>query len=658
MKKLFLIISIILSCRVMAQDIDALNVNIEDVAIVSFYRNSVNNNITKDYIETINNGQEPSFILSKLPSIFAYSDTGNEYGYSYFRMRGMDQTRVNMTLDGMPLAEGEDMGVYFSNFPDLLSSMHSINVDNGASISNNGTAAYAGSINFESVDLIKDTLSYAQFGLGSFNTYKTNIQYNSGKIGKFAFHINVNNQQSDGYKYNAYNNSQSAFVKIGYFINDNHSLDILSFAGHSRNSQGWIGTSLDDLNIDPRINGCTDKETDKFVQNITKLQYKGIFGNTILTSSVYYNHLNGYYNFDLDNYMWKFIDSSCDYTGEIDKYSLKHHMFGSNIVAKTYFNNLNLVYGINASRFWRNHVGTYNLANDILWDNTGYKTDINTFVTANYYINNFKLSGNVQYRHADFDYSGDIDFSKINWDFFNWNARVDYSINNHNNIYASITQTHREPTRSDMFGGEENFVELYTTQAESVIDYEIGYTINYNKFSGNVNFYYMDFDNELILNGEYGSNGLPIRVNEANSVRYGVELILEYNPCNFISLINKSSFSKNNVTDETKTYNHVMSPSAIITQDVIFNINKNLNIDLSYSYRDKMYINLLNNYILDSSNKFNLGLNYSIKNVNITAKVNNIFNSTTYSNGMIGLNGPLYFIDVPRNFFVNVKFAF
>ena len=658
MKKLFLIISIILSCHAMAQDIDTLNVNIEDVAIVSFYRNSVNNNITKNYIETINNGQEPSFILSKLPSIFAYSDTGNEYGYSYFRMRGMDQTRVNMTLDGMPLAEGEDMGVYFSNFPDLLSSMHSINVDNGASISNNGTAAYAGSINFESVDLIKDTLSYAQFGLGSFNTYKTNIQYNSGKIGKFAFHINVNNQQSDGYKYNAYNNSQSAFVKLGYFINDNHSLDILSFVGHSRNSQGWVGTSLDELNIDPRINGCTDKETDKFVQNITKLQYKGIFGNTILTSSVYYNHLNGYYNFDLDNYMWKFIDSSWDYTGEIDKYSLKHHMFGGNIVAKTYFNNLNLVYGINASRFWRNHVGTYNLADDILWDNTGYKTDINTFVTANYYINNFKLSGNVQYRHADFDYNGDIDFSKINWDFFNWNARVDYSINNHNNIYASITQTHREPTRSDMFGGEENFVELYTTQAEAVIDYEIGYTINYNKFSGNVNFYYMDFDNELILNGEYGSNGLPIRVNEANSVRYGVELILEYNLCNFISLINKSSFSKNNVTDETKTYNHVMSPSAIITQDVVFNINKNLNIDLSYSYRDKMYIDLLNNYILDSSNKFNLGLNYSIKNVNITAKVNNIFNSTTYSNGMIGLNGPLYFIDVPRNFFVNVKFVF
>ena len=91
----------------MAQDIDTLNINIEDVSVVSFYRNSSNNVISKADITSLNKGQEPSFILANSPGIFAYSDTGNEYGYSYFRMRGMDQTRINMTLDGMPLAEGE-----------------------------------------------------------------------------------------------------------------------------------------------------------------------------------------------------------------------------------------------------------------------------------------------------------------------------------------------------------------------------------------------------------------------------------------------------------------------------------------------------------------------------------------------------------------------
>jgi iron complex outermembrane receptor protein len=154
-----------------------------------------------------NRGQEPSFILSQRPSIFAYSDTGNEYGYSYFRIRGMDQTRVNMTMDGMPLNEGEDMGVYFSNYPDVLSSLHSIKVESGAGISGNGVAGYAGSIDFESVDLKTDTVSSAYINYGSYNTFKSNVEYNSGVKGNWAVHLKATIQQSDGFRENAYNNS-------------------------------------------------------------------------------------------------------------------------------------------------------------------------------------------------------------------------------------------------------------------------------------------------------------------------------------------------------------------------------------------------------------------------------------------------------------------
>lgn len=659
MKKFILsICTIILGYSVMAQDIDTLNINIEDISVVSFYRNSSNNVISKTDITSLNKGQEPSFILANSPGIFAYSDTGNEYGYSYFRMRGMDQTRINMTLDGMPLAEGEDMGVYFSNYPDIISSMHSIKINNGTSVSNNGISGYAGNISFESTDLLKDTISYAHFGVGSFKTYKSNVQYNSGKIGKFAFHINATNQQSDGFRDYAYNNSQSLFVKAGYFINNNHSFDILSFVGHSRNGQAWIGSTMDEISLNNNVNGCTSAETDRFIQNITKLQYKGIFGNTVLSTSVYYNFLDGYYYFDLDNYMTKLVDPTWQYTGEVDKYNLRHHMYGANVVGKTFINNANITYGINATRFSRNHVGTYNLGDDILYDNTGYKTDVNTFIAAEYNFRNFNVFGNIQYRHADFDYVGDVEFDKINWDFINWNVGVNYHINNIHEIYANVTQTHREPTRSDMFGGEENFSQLYTTQAESVIDYEAGYKVNTNKFSGRINFYYMDFSNELILNGEYGSNGLPLRVNNVNSFRYGTEIILEYHPCNILSLINKSSFSKNNVRDDSETYNHVMSPSVTISQDIKFDITKSLSFNINYMHRGNMYIDLLNNYSLKPSNKFNISATYNIKNITISGTVNNIFNNKSFSNGMMGYNGPLYFIDAPRNFFVDVKFNF
>lgn len=68
---------------------------------------------SREWLPKVNVAQEPTYVLTRHPSIIAYSDTGNEWGYTYLRMRGMDQTRINMTLDGMPLNEGEDQGVYF-----------------------------------------------------------------------------------------------------------------------------------------------------------------------------------------------------------------------------------------------------------------------------------------------------------------------------------------------------------------------------------------------------------------------------------------------------------------------------------------------------------------------------------------------------------------
>ena len=124
---LFVIITNIIASDMQYYDTTKLY-ELDEVQITQFYRTSTKtmNVIDRDYLLKVNRGQEPSFILNTQPSILGYSDTGNEYGYSYFRMRGMDQTRVNMTLDGMPLNEGEDMRVYFSNYPDFLSNVHTL----------------------------------------------------------------------------------------------------------------------------------------------------------------------------------------------------------------------------------------------------------------------------------------------------------------------------------------------------------------------------------------------------------------------------------------------------------------------------------------------------------------------------------------------------
>ena len=63
------------------------------------------------------------------------SDNGIASGYTYFNVRGITQTRLNVTLDGVPLQDPEDQALYFSNFGDFASAVDSIQVQRGVGIS-------------------------------------------------------------------------------------------------------------------------------------------------------------------------------------------------------------------------------------------------------------------------------------------------------------------------------------------------------------------------------------------------------------------------------------------------------------------------------------------------------------------------------------------
>ena len=132
--------------------------SIDEVSIVSFFND--NNKLTeynKHKLVKLNYGQEPSNLFAKMPSIISLNDNGTEFGYGYFRIRGLDQTRINVMLDGCPWNEAEDFGAYFANSPDLMSSMESVNVQKGTNSNNNGVAGSAGSINLESINIWDDS---------------------------------------------------------------------------------------------------------------------------------------------------------------------------------------------------------------------------------------------------------------------------------------------------------------------------------------------------------------------------------------------------------------------------------------------------------------------------------------------------------------------
>lgn len=675
MKKiLYLFIALLMSTVIYAENFESTvdsTINLNEVSVTSLYRNNVNTGylITHDKLVSDNHGQEPSHVFSFMPNIFSMSDNGTEFGYGYFRIRGLDQTRINVTLDGMPWNEAEDYGTYFANSPDLMSSLHSIKVERGTSSSNNGTASSGGSINLESIDLLKDTISYAYAGGGSYKTYKTSIIYNSGLFNKHhALHVKATQQQTDGFKDNSFNNSQAFTIKYGYFFNDRHNIEVISLNGRHRNGQGWLGNTMDELKANKHANGNIKTEDDEWVQTINKIQYKGqLRDNVILTASTYLQYQNGWYNMDLDNYMNRMVDPAWIPTNILYSYGLTHYLYGGNVATKIYLDNLSITAGANAYAYDRNHFMAdhgKNIPDIEYYDNTGHKNDVNAFLSASYTLGKFNIGANAQYRHVDFRYhTAYYEFDRFaydtNWNFINWGANVEYNFTNNMKAYARYSEVSREPTRTDMFGGNEYFTgNITTNKAERSHDVEVGYEVRSNKVKANVNLYYMAFTNERVLNGQYGLNGLPLHDTADKSYRMGVEGTVDWNFWKGFHYVMNGSLSKNKI--DTETFNnktHILTPSVTFNNEINYD-GGNWTVGLNNKYRSNMYIDQANNYKVPYYLTFNIRGSYRYKKAEFGLYVNNILNRTNYYNAAEGATGLLWFREGGTNVFADVKYYF
>ena len=687
MKKfLIFIICIFVNLGIFAEDaVSDTTININEVTVTSLYRNNVNVGylISQEKLIRDNHGQEPSNVFKYMPNIFSTNENGTEYGYGYFRIRGLDQTRINVTLDGMPWNEAEDYGAYFVNSPDLMSSLQSIKVERGTNSSNNGTASSGGSINLESIDLFKDNPSYGYIGIGLYKTYKTSIIYND-RIGKSAFHIKATQQQTDAFRDHSGNNSRAFTIKYGYLFNDRNSIDILSLNGRHYNGQGWLGSTKEEIRLNKHANGCLKEEDDKWFQSINKIQYKGcLTPNLLLTSSVYLQYQDGGYNFDLDNYMNRMVDPSWQKTGVRYCYGLTHYLYGGNAALKYIKDNLTITGGTNFYWFQRRHFMTDRLIDRMnnvdpseYYDNTGYKRDFNGFLSTTYSLKKFSFEANVQYRYVDFDYvdnmnplwSFGVGKYDTKWNFINYGLNAEYKLNNLNKFYIRYSEVSREPTRTDMFGGNEDlriaFIangmlsELTTNKAERSYDIETGYEVNTNKIKANVNLYYMRFKNERVLNGQVGMNGLPLHDTADKSYRMGIETSLDWNFFDNFHYVLNGSLSKNKINSDTfKDKYHILTPSFTMNNEIYYK-GKNYRIAFNNLYHSKMYIDQNNKYKIPEYLVFNLNGSYKFKNIEVGARINNIFNKTNYCKAEQGATELLWFRECGTTIFGDVKIFF
>jgi len=615
-------------------------------------------NIYSKDLNAKSTGQEPSFLLSETPSITNYSDAGNSQGYSYFRLRGIDQTRINMTLDGVPLNEPEDQGAYFSNYPDILNSVSKIQIQRGVGTSKNGVASYGGSVQLFSPNLADSTKTTFGLGYGSFNSLRVFGEYNSGIKNKKALYVRASQIYSDGYKYHSSNNSQSVFLSGGLF--HYKSIWKLNFlAGHQQNDMAWLGVTDSLIDIDRRTNSNSNQEKDRFLQTLTQLKNSWQIGQfSSLETSIYHTFLKGNYGFDFNN----FIGLSS--TDELYNYAFQSNLvgfFSNYTLSKKQFN---LISGVHGNIYNRQHTGSEKTIGQ-LYQNTGYKNEISVFTKVDYSLKWFAFFADVQYRYVNFDYKGSVALQKLDWHFINPKAGLSATLNNNYILYYSVGYTGREPTRNDMFSGNDDLLAdslgnaiLSNANPEFVLNHELGFRFQKEKMNFNANLYYMDFQNEIVLDGKFGPNGLALTNNVEQSFRAGIELSLAYKVSKHFSLVNNSSINYSRITEQTETFSPILTPPIIINQEVIYSKNK-FTIALSGRYQQQSFIDFANEEKVNGYFLLNSRASYSINDFQFSVFLNNITNTKYFNQGYVDFDGSnKYFVQAPANFYASIQYRF
>ncbi|AEV96681.1 TonB-dependent receptor [Niastella koreensis] len=611
-------------------------------------------NISSKDLKVKSVGQEPSFILNQTPSITNYSDAGNSQGYSYFRMRGIDQTRINISLDGVPLNDPEDQGAYFSNYPDLLNSVSSMQIQRGAGTSKNGVASYGGSLQLFSPNLYDSAKTTIGVGYGSFNSLRAFGEYNSGVKNRKALYARVSEVYADGYKYNSANNSQSAFVSGAWFA-DKTSWRLNVLAGHQQNQLAWLGVSDTLIAIDRRTNG-NKNERDKFTQWMTQLLNTwrlSYYSN--LQSGLYYSTLKGGYDYNNNNFL------GLPTTDKMYHYAFQSQLVGFYSNYNLIWNGLNVTTGAHGNIYNRQHTFTEKTLGQ-LYTNTGYKNEASAFVKAVYNISWLSLFTDLQYRYTEFDYQGTVHLNKLNWNFFNPKVGASIQINPDVVAYYSVARTGREPTRNDLFLGNDDLLAdsignplISSPAAEFVVDHEAGLRFRSKHWNVNLNWYYMNFENEIVLNGKFGPNGLALTNNVEKSFRTGVELSAAFHLDQHFTFTNNSSYNHSRIKEQKVKFSPVLTPAVIINQEAAY-AYRNFSIAMTVRYQDKSFIDFANTSSINGYTLLNSRVGYNYRKFEFAIFANNLTNAKYFNNGYVDYDGSKkYFVQAPTTVYASVK---
>lgn len=645
--------------------------------------------LQREGIEQVFSGQDAQFLLSQsMPSIVTHTEAGTGFSnYGGMRLRGIDQTRVNITLNGVPLNDMLDQGVFFSNLPDFANSLQSVQVQRGVGTSTNGTASYAGSINFQSSQLQQtEPGAEVQLGAGSFNTYRASGTFNTGLTKEgFALQGRFTNFSTDGYRYHSGSDAWSMFLSGGYFGKK----DLLKFTvlnGRTSSQLAYFPVPEPLIEQDPRTNLNYPQDRDNFGQQLAQLEYTHLFSDKwSVTVSPYVGGAGGDFPFGYDSA----FGNTGPLAGQIN-YPLTNFHAGAFAHTTYQKNNWQLKGGLHAYQFDRNNWET-NLPDNAtrIYNDSSRKQEISAFIKAQYNLGNFTFFGDLQWRNVALDFFPDYRFigddatvPTYNYQFINPIVGVTFEINNNWQAYASFGRSGREPTKFDLFGGSTRLDSLNliavqdvnTVQPEFVNDLEAGVRWQTSTFRGQANVFWMDFENEIAPIGER-LVFVQLRTNVPNSYRRGVELEATWQPVEsfelggFVTLMAAAieEYAPQNDDSDTvyRDVRPILTPAVLGQLMAAYTWNNQLRVSLTGRYTGEMFIEPTNqpdlvvpaSFVLDGQVRWQFW-----KEHEAVLQLNNLLNQRYYTYGEVGsFDGatvPAFFVQPPRNINLLVRLRF
>lgn len=659
-------------------------------------------NVSKQQIAELNYGKDIPFLVSSTPSVLTTSDAGAGIGYSAMRVRGTDATRINVTANDIPMNDAESHSIFWVNTPDFASSLEDIQIQRGVGTSTNGAGAFGASVNMRTQRFSMNPYAEMSGTYGSFNTNKETFKVGSGLIGgHWNFDARFSHIASDGYRDRASSKLHSYFAQAGYFGGQT-SVRFITFGGKECTYHAWDGISKSDLTDNRKYNpngeikrdgkviGFYDDQTDNYRQTHYQLIWdQGIGANWHWNLGLHYTDGFGYYQ-EYKN------------ARTLKEYGLEPFMVGDNKVKKSSLvrkknvdsgfggavfslnfakGSLNTTFGGSFNSYANDHYGNVIWVENYLlpldpsheyYRNKGKKNDFTIYWKAsNTLWKSLRLYADMQYRHIGYKITGDND--KWDWtaspehlqvlnvdekfDFFNPKVGLIYDFNKHNTAYASFSVAQKEPTRNNYTDG------LFTVhpKAEKLFDWEAGYTFSSDRFTAGVNFYYMKYKDQLVLNGKLNEIGEAMAENVPDSYRMGVELQAGVKITEWLRWDLNGTFSRNRIKDyvgyvsnyEASTWNDLytqtavekgnttiaMSPSFIGNSVIAFNL-KGFSAQFTSQYVSRQYLDNFENKedSLDPYFVSHLNLAYTfklphVKAITVGCTVYNIFNEKYETNG-------------------------